>query len=77
MDKFLGMYRIVIWRILDIRQIEQGRIPDIRLLIIARYQISGSKMPDIRPEIAGYPAIYCRISGNILALSYKKLKLHE
>ena len=87
------MYRIVIWpdsRIPDIRQIEQGRIPDIRLLIMAgyrisgrisgigftgypaiKYRISGYKMPDIRPKIAGYLAIIVKIL--FLVLNYNKI----
>ena len=55
----LGMYQIVIWP--DIRQIEQGRIPDIRPLIIAGYRIS-SWISDI--HFAGYPVLKYWISGS-------------
>ena len=41
----------------DIRQMKQGRIPDIRLLIIAGYRISGI-------GFTGYPALNYRISGS-------------
>ena len=91
------MYRIVIWpdsRIPDIRQIEQGRIPDIRLPIIAgyrisgrisgmgftgypalKYRISGSKIPDIRPEIARYPAIFAK--NLFLGLNYNNISYYK